>query len=137
VTTDRPHDPESADDAAWRSIVDNYGDRPEIPDDEPPLDPLPPEEPEPVDEPELDRVDEGHFVPPPPPPLPRPAPPRLIAWMGLFGVPAFVLVMLVVRIDLPTWVGLLLMAWFVGGFVYLVASMRPGAGDDYDDGARL
>jgi hypothetical protein len=29
------------------------------------------------------------------------------------------------------------MVWFVGGFVYLVASMRPGAGDDYDDGARL
>ncbi len=26
---------------------------------------------------------------------------------------------------------------FVGGFVYLVASMRPGAGDDYDDGAVL
>ena len=29
------------------------------------------------------------------------------------------------------------MVWFVGGFVYLVASMRSGAGDDYDDGAVL
>jgi len=155
TTPDRPHDPDddptgaghddasggvSADEAAWRSIIDNYGDRPEIADDEPAVE-VPPsprgvfpdaadQEPEPVEP-------EDHFVPPPPPPLPRPEPPRLIAWLGLFGVPTFVLVALVTRIDLPSWLGLILMVWFVGGFVYLVASMRPSAGDDYDDGAVL
>ena len=40
-------------------------------------------------------------------------------------------------LNLPTWLGLILMVWFVGGFVYLVASMPPGAGDDCDDGAVL
>jgi hypothetical protein len=29
------------------------------------------------------------------------------------------------------------MVWFVGGFVFLVASMRPGPRDDTDDGAVL
>jgi hypothetical protein len=29
------------------------------------------------------------------------------------------------------------MAWFVGGFVFLVASMRPGPRDGHDDGAVL
>jgi hypothetical protein len=139
-----PHDPEddpprddvSAEDAAWRSIVDNYGDRPEIEEAEV-APPTPPqvhhEEPEPP--PPADPED--HFRPPPPPPLPLPGPPRLLAWLGLFGVPTLVLVLLVAGVDLPTWMGLVLMVWFVGGFVYLVASMRPGSGDDYDDGAVL
>ena len=38
----------------------------------------------------------------------------------------FVLVALVAGLNLPTWLGLILMVWFVGGFVYLVATMRPG-----------
>ena len=78
-----------------------------------------------------------HFVPPPPPPLPKPPPARLLAWLGLFGVPTFVLVTLVAGIALPSWLGLLLMGWFVGGFVFLVASMKPGPGESGDDGARL
>jgi hypothetical protein len=147
-----PHDPDdetpgqddlsggvSADEAAWRSIIDNYGERPAIADEpeiEVPGSPrgvFPEEEPEVIEPVEA----EEHFVPPPPPPLPRPEPPRLLAWLGLFGVPSFVLVALVTSMNLPTWLGLILMVWFVGGFVYLVASMRPGAGDDYDDGAVL
>jgi len=149
-----PHDPDddpaaggsddlsggvSADEAAWRSIIDNYGDRPEL-GDEPEVEvPPSPRGVYPEDEvKELAPVDaEEHFVPPPPPPLPRPEPPRLLAWLGLFGVPTFVLVCLLTSLDLPTWLGLILMVWFVGGFVYLVASMRPGAGDDFDDGAVL
>jgi hypothetical protein len=147
-----PHDPDdepaagsddvsggvSADEAAWRSIIDNYGDRPAL-EDEPEVEvPPSPRGVFPEEEPELEPVEaEEHFVPPPPPPLPRPEPPRLLAWLGLFGVPTFVLVALLTRLDLPTWLGLILMVWFVGGFVYLVASMRPGAGDDYDDGAVL
>jgi hypothetical protein len=151
--TDRPHDPDddtpgghddlsggvSADEAAWRSIIDNYGDRPEIADEPEPQVPGSPRGIVPVEDsepPELVEA-EDHFVPPPPPPLPRPAPPRLLAWLGLFGVPTLVLVALVAQVNLPSWLGLILMVWFVGGFVYLVASMRPGAGDDYDDGAVL
>jgi hypothetical protein len=135
----------SADEAAWRSIIENYGERPDLADDE--VEPrIPgslrgafPDE-APMGEPgrsELVEEPEDHYVPPTPPPLPRPEPPRLLAWLGLFGVPIFVLVCLLTRLDLPTWMGLLLMVWFVGGFVYLVASMRPSAGDDYDDGAVL
>ena len=150
-----PHDPDddvpgshddlsggvSADDAAWRSIIDNYGDRPDLSDVDEPVIEVPPSPrgvfPEEVDEPDEPVEVEEHFVPDPPPPLPRPAPPRLLAWLGLFGVPTLVLVCLVAGVDLPTWAGLILMVWFVGGFVYLVASMRPPAGDDYDDGAVL
>ncbi|MET0838389.1 MAG: hypothetical protein ABWY19_06365 [Marmoricola sp.] len=135
-----PRDDVSAEDAAWRSIVDNYGDRPELDDVEeaPPAPPAPPRvHPDELEEPESPADPEAHFRPPPPPPLPLPGPPRLLAWLGLFGVPTLVLVLLVAGVDLPAWMGLVLMVWFVGGFVYLVASMRPGSGDDYDDGAVL
>jgi hypothetical protein len=139
---DEPADKLSDEDALWRSIIDNYGERPTI--DEPEIEAPPSlrdldaptrevgEEPEPVA-----AEAEEHFVPPVPPPLPKPPPARLLAWTGLFGVPAFVLVALVAGLDLAPWMGLILMVWFVGGFVFLVASMRPGPGDDYDDGARL
>lgn len=133
----------SAEDALWRSIIDNYGDRPEIQEPEIEVPPSPrdltaPPRSEDDDATEGTVADpEDHFVPPAPPPLPTPPPPRLLAWLGLFGVPTFVLVALVARLPVPSWLGLILMVWFVGGFVFLVASMRPGSGEDYDDGARL
>jgi hypothetical protein len=127
------------DDAAWRSIVENFGDRHDLGADE--EEPAPEAPPSPrgllPDEQPVPRDPEDHYVPPPPPPLPRPEPRRLLAWVGLFGVPTFVLLALVTRIALPSWLGLILIVWFVGGFVYLVASMRPSSGDDYDDGAVL
>ncbi len=137
--SDLPPDGVSDEDAVWRAIVDNYGERPEIEEPEVVVPPSP-RDLEALDRDEAEeppaRVDEEeHFVPPPPPPLPRPAPARLLAWLGLFGVPTFVLVALVLHISIESWLGLLLMFWFVGGFVFLVASMRPG--EDYDDGARL
>jgi hypothetical protein len=144
VTT--PQEPEdehvSAEDALWRSIIDNYGDRPEIEEPEIEVPPSPRDltaPPRAEDDATEGAVadQEDHFVPPAPPPLPTPPPPRLLAWLGLFGVPTFVLVALVVRLPVPSWLGLILMVWFVGGFVFLVASMRPGSGEDYDDGARL
>ena len=136
----------SREDELWQAIVDNYGERPKIEEltvEVPPS----PRDLTTVDEPAPDGSDtvddvaaadtEEHFVPPPPPPLPKPPPARLLAWLGLFGVPTFVLVALVVGISLPSWLGLLLMGWFVGGFVFLVASMKPGPGGGSDDGARI
>ncbi len=149
-----PDDSEAAD-AAWRSIIDNYGERPQLDDPAPQPGPQPgprstprPAEPPIQVPPSLRDLDgprearaeseaEGHFVPPPPPPLPTATPPRLLAWVGLFGVPMLVLVSILAGLSIPSWLGLILMVWFVGGFVYLVASMRPGPRDDYDDGAVL
>jgi hypothetical protein len=137
--SDTPSDGVSDEDAMWRSIVDNYGDRAEIEDPEivvpPSLRDLDVPARDDAEEAPVRADEEEHFVPPPPPPLPRPAPARLLAWLGLFGVPTFVLVALVIHLTLASWLGLLLMVWFVGGFVFLVASMRPG--EDHDDGARL
>jgi hypothetical protein len=135
----------ASEDDLWRAIVDNYGERPEIDEPElvvPPsprdLSPVAREQDDPDESSRGDLAEqEEHFVPPPPPPLPTPPPARLLAWVGLFGVPMFVLVALVAGVYVPTWAGLILMVWFVGGFVFLVASMRPGPGQDHDDGARL
>jgi hypothetical protein len=79
--------------------------------------------------------DEGHFVPPEPPPLPTLEPRRKLAWIGLFGAPAMLLLAVVFGWQYPSWFGTLLVLAFVGGFVYLVATMprsRPGdwGGDD-------
>jgi hypothetical protein len=130
-------------DAVWREIVENYGDEPKVED-------FPDHWPDPAPGPSLDRwpgpppasaaeepEDEG-YTPPPPPPLPRPVGLRLVAWLGVFGVPLLVLVVLLTGLSLPSWAGVLCLAWFVGGFGYLVATMpRHDDGDDFDDGARI
>lgn len=130
-------------DAAWRDIVDNYGERPELDEPQAPAVVHGPverpaewriEDPEPrVAEP----VDEERFVPPPPPPLPRPAPRRAVAWAGVFGVPLVILVSLVASLDLPSLLDYLLLAWFVGGFLYLVATMPRHPREPWDDGSRI
>ena len=43
---------------------------------------------------------------------------------------------LVLGIGLPSLIGYLLVAAFIGGFVYLVVQMPRGPQDPYDDGAR-
>ena len=146
-----------SDEDAWRTIVENYGDRVEL-DDEPlpqeasdrpslPLfEPLLPQSPESFDDPDddvdkdIDEVadlDDERFVPPVPPPLPKLPPDRLLAWTGLFGSPTVLLVCLVFGIHLVPWLGYLLVASFIGGFVYLVVKMPRGPADPWDDGARL
>ena len=130
-------------DEAWRAIVENYGDRPDLDPDDPPAEAGPattydasydesPEPPAPGP-----AQHEERFVPPPPPPVPRTSPDRLAAWSGLFGAPVVLLVALVLSLPLPTWVGYVLVAWFVGGFLYLVVQMPSGPRDPGDDGARL
>ena len=76
-------------------------------------------------------------MPPDPPPLPPVEPRRKLAWIGLFGGPALMLLAVVLGVHFPGWLMTLLVGGFVGGFVYLVATMprtRPGD-DSGDDGA--
>ena len=124
-------------DADWQAFVDSYGDRPEFPG---PTEAVAPPADVPEDlPPELAYEDEDRYVPPPPPPAPRPHGLRAFAWFGLFGVPTFVLLCVMANVSLPSLLVLLLVAWFVGGFGYLVATMSgpkdPDAG--WDDGAVL
>jgi hypothetical protein len=138
----------SKDDDAWRAIVDNYGDRPELGTDgtDPPADP-PAEPARPEGEPEsVGSWDDAYpdsdwstdrFVPPPPPPLPTPTTDRLLAWLGVFGSPAVLLVCLVFGIDLPRLIAYFLVGAFIGGFLYLVAQMPRGPRDPNDDGAQV
>jgi len=117
--------------AAWRAIVDNYGELELGPEPEPEPEPAP-REPEP--EPEV----EEHYVPPEPPPLPRLDPRRKLAWFGLVGCPLVMLVGAVLGVTYPGWLALLMALAFIGGFVYLVVTMpRRHNDDDWggDDGA--
>ena len=123
---------------AWRAIVDNYGDRIELDEAPPPEPPAQaPTPPDLDDHEELTEAESARFVPPPPPPLPHVAPDRLAAWTGLFGAPTLLLICLVLGIDLPPVLGYLLVASFIGGFVYLVVKMPRGPADPWDDGARV
>jgi hypothetical protein len=136
------------DDDAWRAIVDNYGER--VLDDTDTVEPEPEPEAsfrrsiEPVEPPpswDDEYVDSDwstdSFVPPPPPPLPRPTTDRMVAWLGIFGSPLVLLVCLIFRVDLPQILAYLLVAAFVGGFLYLVIQMPRGPRDPDDDGAQL
>ena len=116
-------------DEVWRSIVANYGDRAELSEDDGAAPPTAYPAPEEAAE------TEERFVPPPPPPLPRPENKRLVAWLGLFAVPAVLLVCLVTGIRLPSLVAFAMVAWFVGGYTYLVLTMPRGPRDPGDDGA--
>jgi hypothetical protein len=141
------------DDAAWREIVDNYGERPVVPPhggpgadvgpdvgtDSPdagaewlPADPgtetyrVTPAPLEPDDS----------FVPPPLPPPPDIAPDRRFAWVGLV-TPPLLLVVAGLVYPLPGLVNGLLVLMFLGSFAYLVATMSREPRDPDDDGARL
>jgi hypothetical protein len=150
-------------DAAWREIVANYGERPTLggggsgpdttglsPFDRSYLDSLdarlPPLEDlvdrharraADDDEDLLDQVD--HFVPPEPPPIPRGTPARRMAWTGLLGSPVVLLVAVFVHTltgwVVPSLLTLAVAAAFVGGFVFLVATMPRDRGDGWNDGA--
>ena len=135
-------------DAEWQSIIEHYGDRPDLPLDSPESPPAPPRaKPEPFTAYELPAElgprswtpaeEDERFVPPPPPPIPRPQGLRLVAWLGLFGVPTAVLICIVLHVSLPSPLGFLALVWFVGGFGYLVATMSGPKDPDggWDDGA--
>ena len=148
-------------DAAWRAIVENYGERPDLgaSSSDPVTDPSPgPVGPGsvappargvfdrgyldsqasgPADKAPDEWSEEAHFEPPEPPPVPRATPARRLAWCGLFGAPLLMLVAVVAHLTFPMWLSMGLVAAFVGGFVFLVATMDRTGGDGWggDDGA--
>lgn len=133
--SERAHD--EADQAAWQAIVDNYGDRAELDEPTPDKPPAPEPAPEPVVVQAAAYEQEERFVPPPPPPVPRPEPKRAVAWAGLVGAPVLALAALVLDIDLAPLLDFLLVAWFVGGFAYLIVTMGKDPRDPWDDGSRI
>ncbi|MFB4264384.1 hypothetical protein [Nonomuraea sp. GTA35] len=154
--------PQSDEDEVWRQIVASFNDTAERdsadqpwPDSENvPAEPTrrvvkPPEE-EPaagtvLDDTPLERgddgeeEDEGHFEPPPPPPLPKLDLPTKLAWVALFGGPAYLLVAAMASWHMEGWALFTAVAAFIGGFVALVVRMGDGPPNDsgWDDGAVL
>ncbi len=133
-------------DEVWKDIVDRYDESPageDVPAAEAVVSPepavAPPELPEPSEPAELWNPvpweDEGRFVPPVPPRVAMPEPPRLIAWLGIFVAPALLLLFLVFNWVMPQWASTLLIIWFVGGFGFLIATMKSEPRDPGDDGA--
>jgi hypothetical protein len=91
----------------------------------------------PKDEPEEDVED--HFVPEPPPPLPEADRVTRLAWAGLVGGPALIVLSALLGIGLDGWVMVASLAAFLGGFLTLVLRMGDRRSDDdgWDDGAVL
>jgi hypothetical protein len=62
---------------------------------------------------------------------------RLAAWIGVFGAPAVLLLVMVLALPLPSWLEKGLVGYFVAGFLYLVFNMDRGPRDPWDNGARV
>ena len=85
----------------------------------------------------VDDPDE-HFVPPPAPPLPETDAVTRMAWAGLIGGPALVLIIAVLGLQIEPWVVLIALLAFCGGVATLVARMgdhHRHDDDDWNDGA--
>ena len=122
------------DDAAWRQIVDNYGERPDVADPPAVETPLAAEPAEPAEPFQLEVYDE-EFVPPPLPPPPVIKPERRLAWVGLVGSPVLLVLLTLIDYALPAVLTGGLVVAFLASFGYLVATMEPH--DPDDDGARV
>lgn len=141
MTQEPPANEGSEDEKAWADIVAGWDASPAS--DVPEAESLPLVEAPEVEQADtwnpvpFDLADEGRFVPPTPPPMQLPPPPRLLAWCGVIGAPLVFLIFLILSLSLPSWASTLLVAAFIGGFVFLVATMRNDPPDPYDDGARV
>ncbi|MEV4108811.1 hypothetical protein [Nonomuraea sp. NPDC049695] len=145
-----------SEDEVWRQIVASFNDTAERdsadqpwPDSEnvppeptrrvvkPSEEPLPDEDSD--EDSEEGEGEEGHFEPPPPPPLPKLDLPTKLAWVALFGGPAYLLVAAMASWHMDGWALFTAVAAFIGGFVALVVRMGDGPPNDsgWDDGAIL
>ena len=79
---------------------------------------------------------EGHFVPPEPPPVGLPTGARAVAWFGIFGGPALILLLMIFSVLIPGWLAWLVILGFIGAFGYLVSSSSRDS-DGWDDGAAV
>ncbi|RJL31405.1 hypothetical protein [Bailinhaonella thermotolerans] len=81
--------------------------------------------------------DEGHYEPPPPPPLPKLDVISKVAWLALFGGPAYLLIFTMFGWDIPNWAAFCAVGALIGGFVTLVVRMGddPPRDSGWDDGA--
>ncbi len=133
----QPQDSPRDEDAAWRDIVEQYGERARLSDDDLAATPTP--DPEPAPAPAFDwrPEQEDRFVPPDPGPVVLPTGPRGLAWGGIVFAPAILLLCLVLNYRLPFPLGYVLVAWFLGGFGYLVWTMPRERPDPWDDGSRV
>lgn len=125
----------SAEDAAWASIVQNFGERAKLTEDDviaEPISLLPPQ-PEPTS---LIASDE-HFEPPEAPRVGLADGPRGVAWLGLLGAPTLLVIALLSGISIPHWLSLFAVVAFLGSLGYLVATMHGHDDDPWDDGARV
>lgn len=152
----RPDD-ESHTDSAWREIVENYGERARLDaddrpgtgpasdpvHDDPVHDPAPasygtPDEPDEDDDVADEIAEVDRFTPPEPPPVPLPRTwQRQVAWAGVLVAPLLALLLALLRVQLPPVLGGGLVGWFVGGFLYLVATMSRTPREPWDDGSRV
>ncbi|GAA5137117.1 hypothetical protein GCM10023339_76980 [Alloalcanivorax gelatiniphagus] len=157
----RPDD-ESRTELAWREIVEHYGERAVLDDETRSDEAAKPPEAEPqaatpgptsdlvgelpddlVDDDEVEVreravAESERFRPPPAPPLPVPRTwQRGLAWAGIFVAPLLALVLGLLSVGVPPLVNWALVAWFVGGFGYLVREMPRSPRDPWDDGSRI
>ncbi|WP_248966038.1 hypothetical protein [Sphaerisporangium perillae] len=143
--------PQSDEDEVWRQIVASFNetaeptsggqpwpDRENVPADDAPQQvkaevPAEPRE----EERAAVAEDEDHYVPPPPPPVPKMDPGTKIAWLALFGGPAYLLLATLLNWPMDGWIIFAAIAAFIGGFVALIVRMGDGPPPDsgWDDGA--
>lgn len=154
--------PQSDEDEVWRQIVASYNteetsaeppwpDRENVPDEPQPradasrgtgetatgvIDPDD-DYAEPGDDEDLGDDEDDHYIPPPPPPLPKTDAGTKIAWLALFGGPAYLLLAALLGWPVRGWILFAAVAAFIGGFVALVVRMgdRPPDDSGWDDGA--
>jgi hypothetical protein len=82
-----------------------------------------------------DDDEQDRFVPPEPPPITSTDLLSRLAWLGVIGGPLFLLVAALVWRTLPTFVVIIALGAFIGGFITLVARLPRDRGDGSDDGA--
>lgn len=80
---------------------------------------------------------DDRYIPPPPPPLPRLEPYQQIAWICLIAGPTLLVLSVIFRFTLPSWLSMLAALGFIAGFLTLIATMGNGSDDTWgsDDGA--